>query len=334
MYLVNDDGTISEVETTTFRAINWAEADVEELLRKNIELICEDEESLLIVGQQVRNQARGQSDLTAIDNNGNLVLIEVKRDRNDICHRREALEFQAIRYAASYATIRTKDDLVDKIYAKYVDKNRIEFIYNADVLSHEIAQRELNKFFAQNEIRDFNRMQRIVLVASEFDDHTLSAVAWLNRQGVNISCLRLIPYRDGTANRILLDIKKLLPVAETEDFLIDIIPYGQLNRTNRINQNSPRRSLPKIKKMLEWGIVNAGDEVYAKNVSEQKAILQTDGNVKPCGTDNKISLQKWLKEIYGWGSVATYDFTVTSSSGKTLAELREEFLNNQETASE
>ena len=31
---------------------------------------------------------------------------------------------------------------------------------------------------------------------------------------------------------------------------------------------------------------------YAKNVSEQKAILQTDGNVKPCGTDNKISLQK------------------------------------------
>ena len=62
MYLVNDDGTISEVETTTFRAINWAEADVEELLRKNIELICEDEESLLIVGQQVRNQARGQSD--------------------------------------------------------------------------------------------------------------------------------------------------------------------------------------------------------------------------------------------------------------------------------
>ena len=36
MYLVNDDGTISEVETTTFRAINWAEADV---LREQIKAL-------------------------------------------------------------------------------------------------------------------------------------------------------------------------------------------------------------------------------------------------------------------------------------------------------
>ncbi|GEN82851.1 hypothetical protein SLU01_11630 [Sporosarcina luteola] len=58
---------------------------------------------MLIVRKQVRNASNGISDLTAIDHEGNIVLIEIKRDRKDIEGRKEAFEFQAIRYAASYA---------------------------------------------------------------------------------------------------------------------------------------------------------------------------------------------------------------------------------------
>ncbi|WP_218017830.1 hypothetical protein [Alkalicoccus saliphilus] len=54
--------------------------------------------------------SRERSDLTAVDANGNIVLIEIKRDRQDIAQRKEPFEFQAARYAASYATIKTKDD--------------------------------------------------------------------------------------------------------------------------------------------------------------------------------------------------------------------------------
>ena len=40
MYLLNNnDLTVSEVEMTTFRSINWREVDVEELLRKNIVIV-------------------------------------------------------------------------------------------------------------------------------------------------------------------------------------------------------------------------------------------------------------------------------------------------------
>ena len=38
----------------------------------------------------VGNKENGRSDLTAVDQNGNLVLIEIKRDVEDIKQRREA----------------------------------------------------------------------------------------------------------------------------------------------------------------------------------------------------------------------------------------------------
>ena len=119
--------TARKIEYTTFSELNMLESDIEEILRNSIEMLCDDEESMLIVGRQVRNQSRGRSDLTAIDNNGNIVLIEIKRDKNDIVGRSEAFEFQAIRYAASYATINEIEDLVEKVYAPYIEKYRDEF---------------------------------------------------------------------------------------------------------------------------------------------------------------------------------------------------------------
>src|SRR3712207_6808348 len=115
-----------EIENTNFKSLNLREEHIEEFLRKNIEVIFEDE-TLLVVGKQVVNKENGRSDLTAVDENGNLVLIEIKRDTQDIIQRKEAFEFQSIRYAASYAKIKTPDDLVDKIFASYIEKYRDEF---------------------------------------------------------------------------------------------------------------------------------------------------------------------------------------------------------------
>ena len=97
MYCLNSKQP-SKLEEITFAELEMRESDIEEILRKNIDMICDDEESLLVVGQQVKNEKRGRSDLTAVDSSGNLVLIEIKRDKKDIEGRREAFEFLAIRY--------------------------------------------------------------------------------------------------------------------------------------------------------------------------------------------------------------------------------------------
>lgn len=320
MYILGHK-TASLIEKTTFSQLGKYESDIEEILRKNMDMVCDsDEESMLLVGQQVKNAELGRSDLIAIDKFGNLVLIEIKRDKKDIEGRKEAFEFQAIRYAASCATIDSVDKLIQNVYSPYIEKHKTEFT-DEDISSSEIAEEELNKFFIKNNISSFNEKQRIILVASEFDKQTLSAVAWLNKSKVDISCYQICPYK--IENNILLDMKKVLPTVSHEDFYVDIISTNSI--TKNISGNITRRTLPKIDTLLKWHIVEPGDVLVAKDTSEE-AVLNEDGQVK---VGNKIiSLQQWLKGVYGWSSVQTYAFAIVKKNGKTLSYLRDEYMRN------
>jgi len=307
----------------TFADLDMQESDIEELLRQNIDMICDEEESMLIVGKQVRNAQLGRSDLTAIDNHGDIVLIEIKRDRKDIENRRESFEFQAIRYAASYATIEDEEDLVNKVYAPYIEKYRHEFKHESTSLtSTELAMRKLNEFLTDNNASGFNKRQKIVLVASDFDEQTISAVAWLNNNGVDISCYKLIPYQ--LNEEILLQIEKILPINDYNDYYVDL-----LHRSSSLakrKRRGTRRTLPRIHDMLEWGVVKEGDILVAKGRDSEGTLL-ANGNILVDGEEQ--SLSNWLKDVFEYSSVRTYSFSVHKESGKTLSEIRQEYMERQ-----
>lgn len=61
-----------EIENSNFKSLNLREELIEGFLRKNIEVIFQDE-TLLVGGKQVANKENGRSELTAVDQNGNLV---------------------------------------------------------------------------------------------------------------------------------------------------------------------------------------------------------------------------------------------------------------------
>jgi len=310
----------NRIEPVTFLELNMTENDIEEILRNSIEMICDDEESMLIVGRQVRNEKNGRSDLTAVDNNGNIVLIEIKRDRKDIEHRREAFEFQAIRYAASYATIDKTDDLVKKVYAPYIEKYRSEFQLG-ELTSFELAIRKLNEFLQVNDAqKNFNEKQRIILVASDFDEQTLSAVAWLNSNNVDMCCYRLTPYQ--LNEDVFFYVEKLLPVINYDDYYVNLMDKSVMAIVSG-DKKITRRSLPKIDLMLDWGVVKEGDIIIAKGTDNEGKLL-ANGNVMANGEEK--SMQTWLKKIYGWSSVQTYVFAVHKDTGKTLAMIREEYM--------
>lgn len=312
-----------KIEAVTFSELGMLESDIEEILRCSIDMLCDDEESMLIVGRQVKNEKHGRSDLTAVDNNGSIVLIEIKRDRRDIENRKESFEFQAIRYAASYATIDTPDNLVKKVYAPYIEKYRSEFELG-ELTSYELGIRKLNEFLRVNEAeKSFNKKQKIILVASDFDEQTLSAVAWLNSNNVDMSCYKLTPY---TLNEdVYLHTEKLLPVTNYDDYYVNLMDKSS-PATEKKNKNITRRSLPKIDAMLEWGVVKENDIIVAKG-REDEGILLANGNVMVDGKEK--SMQVWLKEIYGWSSIQTYVFAVHKESGKTLSQIRGEYMENQ-----
>lgn len=314
----------ARIEPVTFSELNMTENDIEEILRNSIDMICDEEESMLIVGRQVRNEKNGRSDLTAVDNNGNIVLIEIKRDRKDIEHRKEAFEFQAIRYAASYATIDKTDDLVKKVYAPYIEKYRSEFELG-ELTSFELGIRKLNEFLQVNDAqKSFNEKQRIILVASDFDEQTLSAVAWLNSNKVDMSCYRLTPYK--LNEDLFFYVEKLLPVTNYDDYYVNLMDKSVITTVTG-DKKITRRSLPKIDLMLEWGVVKEGDIIIAKGREEEGRLL-SNGNVIVNGEEK--SMQTWLKEVYRWSSVQTYVFAIHKETGKSLSQIREEYMEQQE----
>ena len=323
MYNIKGKRT-EKLESVTFSELGMQENDIEEILRCSIDMLCDDEESMLIIGRQVKNEKLGRSDLTAVDNNGNIVLIEIKRDRKDIENRKEAFEFQAIRYAASYATIASVDDLVKKVYAPYIEKYRSEFELG-ELTSYELGIRKLNEFLTVNGAENsFNKKQKIILVASDYDEQTLSAVAWLNSNNVDMSCFKLTPYKIN--DEVFLKAEKLLPLTDYDDYYVNLM--DKTSPVVKQHKDITRRSLPKIDAMLDWGVVKVGDIIVAKG-REDEATLLENGNVTVEGKE--MSLLAWLKEVFEWSNIATYDFSVLKDNGKTLAQIREEYMNKQAT---
>jgi hypothetical protein len=308
-----------DITETSFRSLNLKESHIEEFIRSNIELLLTDE-SLLIIGSQVTNSEKGRSDLTAIDENGNLVLIEIKRDVEDIKARKEELEFQAIRYAAGYAKIKTPEELVDKIFAPYVTRYEHEFDLGG-LTPHEKATRILESFLEKNNaLKTFNKRQRIILIASSFDRQTESAVAWLIANHVDISCFTLKPLKVGGG--LFLEINRLLPPQLLEDFYVEISEKKIAEVRTEGATGITRTYLPRMDKLFEWGHLKAGDTVVVKNFDDSDAVVRDTRSVEFHG--EVMTFNNWAEKVTGWSAVNIYEWTLVKGETKTLDQKRRE----------
>lgn len=325
--------TQKEPEATDFVSLGVKEANIEEFLRKNVGRIFddEDEETLLIVGQQVVNARNARNDLVALDKNGNLVLIEIKRDSGDMAHRTEALEFQAVRYAASLATIHNVDELVKRMFARYINRWPNEF-QKGDLTPEELGKRTVNKFLEENNaVKSFNKLQRIILVASAFDDQTLSAAAWMENNGINIACIALNPVKAGES--LYLVVEKLIPGFRTEDFFVDfpdaVLDDRGRDRITGTDKTRTRTTLPKMRELIEWGVVKPGERLTVKNYPDSEAVVEDSKTVR--FKDRLIAYNDWGREVTGWSSINIYDWAV-ASNGRTLTDLRAEHMEMEDSA--
>jgi hypothetical protein len=305
-----------EVEDTTFSDIGFKEKQVEEFLRKNIDVVF-DEETLLIVGQQVINEARGRSDLIAVDEDGSIVLIEIKRDVADIKGRHEPFESQAIRYAASLATIKDPDDLVDRVFAKYIENHGEEF-HRGDLTCSELGRRLLADFLQQNNAgRTFNQRQRIILIASDFDDQTLSAVAWLIKNAVAISAYRITPKK--FQDHSFLDASVILPPDSLERFYVDVTASKKPTATGG-TVGEARRYLPRMKTLMDWGVVSKGDILVIVNHGNSDAEVVDHATVRYRGEN--LTFNQRGSKVTGWSSICIYEWAKKKNDNSTLADLR------------
>ena len=166
MYRLNkEENFLEEINETTFYENDLKERQhIEEWIRKNPEVMGEE---LLIIGHEYDDFENNERiDLLAIDKEGNLVVIEVKRDNSG-----NNVDFQVLKYV-SYMSRRTSKEIVE-IYNDYINNNLLQL----DPIQEIIEFLNIDNEALLNDM--LNNTQRIIIIGKEFDKRVLSVCAWL-----------------------------------------------------------------------------------------------------------------------------------------------------------
>ena len=153
-----EEGKLVPSEVSMIDAGRTESKDLEQWIKSNPEILGE---NISLIGEQIMTK-RGPLDFLGIDRSGNLIIIELKRDK---LHR-EALA-QAIDYASDLASWD-----VDRISAeceKYTGKKIEEHLSDVFELEDETLEEiSINKF------------QKILLVGTGVDESLERMVEWLS----------------------------------------------------------------------------------------------------------------------------------------------------------
>ncbi|GEN52598.1 hypothetical protein [Halobacillus faecis] len=314
-----------EISKVTYKKLGLTEDALEDFLQDHTEVITLEEDwDLKMIGKQVRNDANKRTDLVGLDSNGSIVIIEIKRDEQDMKARRDNFESQAIRYAASFAKIETIEELVEQVYGRFL-------LQNGEVDESKIVEKgveEIMDFLEEHEAVDnFNQNQRIILIASSFEPSVLSASTWLLSQGVDISCVEVAPhFIDGRNDKAyILKVNKLLPLGSEDDYLSEIVKK-EFTSTSDKKAGGNHRVLPRLPQMLEDGLVDIGDEIY--HVSDEEGI-KTKSHIhgpKEVIWNGKVySLNAWGAMFHHKEKVNAYTRALVVRYGKTLEQIRKDY---------
>jgi hypothetical protein len=185
----------------TFAQINAQERkDLKRWIETNPDILGA---KLLIItsGYDRFENSEKRLDLLALDEDGTLTVIELKRDAAGTL-----ADLQAIRYAAFCSTMTL--ELIVQLRSDYTKKDK------------EQAEREIREF-VDDDTELLKQKPRIILAAGGFDDQELtSCVLWLRQFGVDISCVEITPYRTADSPKLILVPRVIIPLPETEQFMV------------------------------------------------------------------------------------------------------------------
>ena len=122
---------------------------------------------LLLLGRQVRTRPGKRSDIYALDQAGNVVIIELKRDKGKL-----GVETQALQYLADVSAFKGK-----ALISRFSEK-----------------EEQIKSFLGGNVPGDeLNRQSRIILMARAFDRSVFAIGEWLASVGLPFRCIQYTP---------------------------------------------------------------------------------------------------------------------------------------------
>jgi hypothetical protein len=156
------DGSLQRVDQSSLDL----ESRLEDLLDKDISIA---NPGWMVVGRQIDTGFGGRVDLLAIDEAGNLVLLELKRDQTP----RQVVS-QVLEYGAWVRDLRSED--IAQLYQSYIER------YQKDKKKQSFDQAYCQRFGVKTLPEELNTEHELVVVASQFDLHSERIVTYLSEQ--------------------------------------------------------------------------------------------------------------------------------------------------------
>lgn len=131
------------------------------------------------------------------------------------------MELQAIRYAAMVSSM-TLDQAI-AAHAKMMAGDDAEARARKEIL-------EFLELDSPEEI-EFTEDVRIILVSGDFSSELATSVMWLNKHDLDVTCIRLKPYKVG--DQVVLGVTQLIPLPEAADYEVKVRAQAQETRKVR-----------------------------------------------------------------------------------------------------
>ena len=165
------------------------------------------EEGLFILADEYGDweESKRRIDLLALDNEGRLVVVELKRSDLEDTH----MELQAVRYAALVANM-TLEQAIDA-HRMYLSRWNIEGDAESRVLDHLGGDDEDVLINSEN--------PRIILASANFSKELTTSVLWLNQVGLDVTCIKLQPCKK-EGDSVLVERSQVIPIPEAADYTI------------------------------------------------------------------------------------------------------------------
>ncbi|MCH7745091.1 MAG: DUF91 domain-containing protein [Chloroflexi bacterium] len=201
-----NNGKSEAVTEVDFKSLGFQERrDIQEWIVDNPSILGEE---LLVVGKEFSgfDRTNERADIVAVDREGKLVIIELKRDDTGA-----DVHWQAIKYASYFHHARIED--IVSMLAGYASIDELE------------AEARLKHHLDTDDLDILNNNQRIILVSHRFAPEVTSAVLWLNQKIPTenlITCVQLTPFLDDQNGSMYIQAFTIIPVPGTDDFTIRV----------------------------------------------------------------------------------------------------------------
>lgn len=226
------------IPLTSFSAQNMQERkDLQPLLRDHPQCIGPD---LMIVTEEFGDLEGSlrRVDLLGLDKDGNLVVIELKRNDGG-----SHMELQAIRYAAMLSALDFEG--VVAIHEAFLKKQGRDGTAARQAIMGHLGS---NTFISNK--------PRIVLIAPGFSREITTAVLWLNGIGLDIQCRAVKLYK--LQSELYLDVEQVIPLPLAADY-----QFKMREKSDAIQRDAvQKKGKNSVGILVDAGILQPGSRVH------------------------------------------------------------------------